>query len=61
MFFSPWQIEPISMQLLESVTQHGSVMLVQNIAPHVDMVIRVNANNIPVKGSMKDFAQRKSI
>ena len=46
-----------SLQLLQSVLQHWSIMLFQNILAYVNDKIFANAKDVVIKGRMMNFAE----
>ena len=43
------------------MTQHRSIVLLENFAPNLDEAVRANTDEILVKRCVMEFAERKSI
>ena len=48
-------------QLLEPVQQHRAIFFIQDISPNLHHKVRTNPNEHPVKRSVMQFAQGKTV
>jgi hypothetical protein len=52
-----WHVDQPAVQLLESVAEHGAIVLLQDVGAQVDAVIGIDPEDADVVGSMMDPAQ----
>jgi len=49
------------MQLLQTMEEHGAVMLSKNVLPDLDHEVGTNAHDVAVESRMMNLAQRKTV
>ena len=55
------QNDPRSVQLLQAVAEHGTVVLLENPFAYVHRVVRADAQDVGVVGGVVDLAQRETV
>lgn len=54
-------VDLLPLEALESMAEHGAVLLAQDVLPHFHDEVGANAEEVPIEGGMMEFAQRESI
>ena len=50
-----------AVELLETVKEHGTVLLLKELLAHDDPVVGVNGEEIAVEGGMVELAEREAV
>ena len=58
---SSWEVEALLVQRLETVFEHGSVLLFQHVAVHLNDIIRADPDDLLVICGVVDLAQGKAV
>ena len=46
-----------TLESLQAVQQHGTIFLSQDVLPHLNSEVGIDANDIAIKGSMMQLAE----
>lgn len=57
----PRDREPLPLECLDPVLEHGAVDLVQDVAPNPDLEVRANADDVLVEAGVMDLAESQPV